>query len=141
MPESRKKALVKRGQPLPPTEVSKIRDMELEGYGPKQIRDATGYSWDVIQKYRVETKIKRKRVHKWILSGAEVLEDCGYIAGECIPVIPFCTMRANSRPLAPNGQTPMSVPKAIFTPAATALRKLRKCAACSCSLFATNSCV
>lgn len=34
-------------------------------------------------------KIKRKRVHKWILSGAEVLEDCGYIAGECIPVIPF----------------------------------------------------
>ncbi len=34
-------------------------------------------------------KIKRKRVHKWILSGAEVLEDCGYIAGECIPVVPF----------------------------------------------------
>lgn len=34
-------------------------------------------------------KIKRKRVHKWILSGAEVLEDCGYIAGERIPIIPF----------------------------------------------------
>lgn len=34
-------------------------------------------------------KIKRKRVHKWILSGAEVLEDCGYIAGENIPIIPF----------------------------------------------------
>ena len=34
-------------------------------------------------------KIKRKRVHKWILSGAEVLEDCGYIAGECIPIVPF----------------------------------------------------
>jgi Phage P22-like portal protein len=34
-------------------------------------------------------KIKRKRVHKWILSGAEVLEDCGYIAGSRIPIIPF----------------------------------------------------
>jgi hypothetical protein len=34
-------------------------------------------------------KIKRKRVHKWILSGAEVLEDCGYIAGDRIPLVPF----------------------------------------------------
>ncbi len=34
-------------------------------------------------------KIKRKRVHKWILSGAEVLEDCGYIAGPRIPIVPF----------------------------------------------------
>lgn len=34
-------------------------------------------------------KIKRKRVHKWILSGAEVLEDCGFIAGPRIPIVPF----------------------------------------------------
>lgn len=34
-------------------------------------------------------KIKRKRVHKWKLSGAEVLEDCGYIAGPNIPIVPF----------------------------------------------------
>jgi len=34
-------------------------------------------------------KIKRRRVHKWILSGAEVLEDCGYIAGDRIPIVPF----------------------------------------------------
>ena len=33
--------------------------------------------------------VKRKRIHKWILSGAEVLEDAGYIAGDCIPIIPF----------------------------------------------------
>lgn len=31
---------------------------------------------------------KRKRVHKYILSGAEVLEDCGLIAGCCIPIVP-----------------------------------------------------
>lgn len=30
----------------------------------------------------------RCRVHKYILSGAEVLEDCGLIAGERIPIVP-----------------------------------------------------
>lgn len=33
--------------------------------------------------------IKRKRVHKYILSGAKVLEDCGLIAGKHIPIVPF----------------------------------------------------
>lgn len=33
-------------------------------------------------------KRERKRVHKYILSGAEVLEDCGYIAGPNIPIVP-----------------------------------------------------
>lgn len=32
--------------------------------------------------------VKRRRVHKWILSGNEVLSDEGYIAGSCIPIIP-----------------------------------------------------
>lgn len=32
---------------------------------------------------------KRCRVHKYVLSGAEVLEDCGLIAGEFIPVVPI----------------------------------------------------
>lgn len=36
---------------------------------------------------------KRRRVHKWILSGAEVLKDCGYIAGDQIPVIPYYGQR------------------------------------------------
>lgn len=31
---------------------------------------------------------KRKRVHKYVMSGAEVLEDRGYIAGPNIPVVP-----------------------------------------------------
>jgi len=33
-------------------------------------------------------KIKSKRVHKYILSGNKILEDCGLIAGKCIPVVP-----------------------------------------------------
>jgi hypothetical protein len=31
----------------------------------------------------------RKRVRKYVMSGAEVLEDCGHIAGENIPIVPF----------------------------------------------------
>jgi len=34
-----------------------------------------------------EKKIKRKRCHKYILSGGGVLEDCGLIAGSCIPIV------------------------------------------------------
>ncbi len=33
--------------------------------------------------------IKRRRVRKYILSGAKILEDCGYIAGKCIPIVPM----------------------------------------------------
>ena len=33
-------------------------------------------------------KITKKQVHKYILSGNGVLEDCGVLAGKCIPVIP-----------------------------------------------------
>jgi len=34
-----------------------------------------------------QKKVKRKRVHKYVLSGGKVLEDCGYIAGKCIPIV------------------------------------------------------
>jgi len=33
-------------------------------------------------------KIKVKRVHKYLMSGSKILEDCGYIAGKCIPIVP-----------------------------------------------------
>jgi hypothetical protein len=42
---------------------------------------ATGYT---VEK---EKKVRVKRVHKWILSGGKVLEDCGIIAGKCIPIV------------------------------------------------------
>ena len=35
-----------------------------------------------------ERKVKQRRVHKYIMSGNRVLEDCGYIAGRHIPIIP-----------------------------------------------------
>jgi hypothetical protein len=41
------------------------------------------------QGWRSEAKKRdRKRIHKYVLTGAEVLEDCGFIAGDCIPVVP-----------------------------------------------------
>jgi len=36
-----------------------------------------------------QKKIKVKKVRKYVMSGAKVLEDCGYIAGNCIPIIPL----------------------------------------------------
>jgi hypothetical protein len=35
-----------------------------------------------------QRKIKRKKVRKYIMSGGKVLEDAGYIAGNCIPIVP-----------------------------------------------------
>ncbi len=44
--------------------------------------EATGY---VQTRQR---KIKTHRVHKYIMSGGSILEDCGFIAGKVIPIVP-----------------------------------------------------
>lgn len=36
-----------------------------------------------------EKKVKCKKVRKYIMSGAKVLEDCGYLPGKCIPIVPM----------------------------------------------------
>jgi hypothetical protein len=48
---------------------------------------ATGYR-EIRQK-----KIKTKRVHKYILSGVGVEDDCGLVPGKCIPIVPFYAKR------------------------------------------------
>jgi hypothetical protein len=40
-----------------------------------------------------EKRIERKRVHKYLMSGAKILEDCGFIAGKWIPIVPFFAKR------------------------------------------------
>lgn len=41
-----------------------------------------------------ETRIrKRRRVHKWIMCGNRILEDCGFIPGDFIPIIPVYGQR------------------------------------------------
>jgi len=46
----------------------------------RQMLEDTG--WTMIK----TRKIKEKRVHKYIMDGQEILEDCGYIAGTEIPI-------------------------------------------------------
>ncbi len=36
-----------------------------------------------------QKRVKQRKVHKYILSGGKVLEDCGFIPGDCIPIVPF----------------------------------------------------
>lgn len=36
-----------------------------------------------------EKQVKRIKVRKYIMSGARVLEDCGYLPGKCIPIVPM----------------------------------------------------
>jgi hypothetical protein len=35
-----------------------------------------------------QRKVKRRKIHKYIISGNRILEDCGYIAGKHIPIVP-----------------------------------------------------
>ena len=56
----------------PDAEIPTKRD-QLESMGAKQTRTK---------------KIRRKRVHKYLMSGSKILDDMGLIAGQCIPVIP-----------------------------------------------------
>lgn len=56
---------------------------ELEKPGKLEELQATGF-----RKVR-EKRRTVKRVHKYIMNGARILSDEGYIAGTCIPVIPY----------------------------------------------------
>lgn len=46
---------------------------QLEAVGAREVR---------------QKKLKCKKVRKYLMSGARILEDCGYIAGKHIPVVP-----------------------------------------------------
>ncbi len=61
----------------------RVRQSEFDADPDKEeTLRATGFR-EVRQK-----RIKRRRIHKYIMSGAKILEDCGYIPGRCIPIIP-----------------------------------------------------
>jgi hypothetical protein len=68
--------------------VEGMEDMEITGSQLESDPDladelaATGFR-EVRQK-----TLKRKRVHKYLMSGGGILEDCGLIAGRHIPIVP-----------------------------------------------------
>lgn len=49
----------------------------------QEITDLQAQGWVLKSK-----KAKRRRVHKFILNGTKILKDCGFIAGDCIPIVP-----------------------------------------------------
>jgi hypothetical protein len=62
----------------------RVRSSELAADDTlEDILHATGFR-EVRQK-----KLKRRRIHKYIMSGKGILEDCGYIAGKHIPIVPM----------------------------------------------------
>lgn len=54
-----------------------------------ELTELKGLGWEVKSR-----SLKRRRVHKYVISGAEVLRDQGKIAGDRIPVAPFYGKRS-----------------------------------------------
>lgn len=50
---------------------------------PKDLANMVAQGWK-----KTTRKAKRCRIHKYILNGTKVLKDCGYIAGDMIPIVP-----------------------------------------------------
>lgn len=51
----------------------------------EKLRELTATGFREVRQKRV----KVRKVHKYIMNGNRVLDDCGIIAGACIPVVPF----------------------------------------------------
>jgi hypothetical protein len=69
------------------TFASKITNEEKKLAGDEieeQRADLEAFGFELVS----ERKIQRRRVRKYIMSGGGILEDCGYIAGRHIPIIP-----------------------------------------------------
>lgn len=65
-------------------DVMEVTQKELDDDPNKRAElEAMGFRW------LREKRRKVRKVHKYIMSGGRILEDCGYIAGCHIPVIPF----------------------------------------------------
>lgn len=59
------------------------KDKKLRDPSPEQVEELTAGGWELARMKRC----KEKRIHKYIIDGARVLEDAGYIAGKMIPIV------------------------------------------------------
>lgn len=62
--------------------LKKVTESEIEE-DPDLLDQLKATGWEEVRRKRV----KRRQVHKYLLSGSKVLEDCGVIAGEHIPIV------------------------------------------------------
>lgn len=66
-------------------------DGEEERYPEADIDASPGLLQDLMDTGSEEVgqkNVTRKKVHKYIMSGSKILDDCGYIDGKCIPIVP-----------------------------------------------------
>lgn len=61
----------------------RVYDKEFDD-NPMLYEELKAYGFEKIK----EKKIKRRKVRKLLIDGSRVLEDCGYIAGDQIPIVP-----------------------------------------------------
>lgn len=60
----------------------RLTDAEVADEARMADLKATGYI------HARDERAKRRKVRKWLMNGAEIMEDEGYIPGRCIPVVP-----------------------------------------------------
>jgi hypothetical protein len=62
---------------------------EEERYTSEELTDEKLAEFEAIGTVEVrQKKVKKRKVHKYLMSGARILDDLGYIAGKCIPIVP-----------------------------------------------------
>lgn len=62
----------------------RVTEADLEA-DPEMLDELAATGFREVRQKRVERKV----VHKYLMSGSKILEDCGIIAGNCIPIVPF----------------------------------------------------
>lgn len=77
-----RKELIRWFKGLDDTEM-RVPDQELKD-DPQKLSQLLATGFRQVREKRVERRV----VHKYVLSGNKVLEDCGIIAGRCIPIVP-----------------------------------------------------
>ena len=66
-------------------------DGEEVRYSASDFKEEEGLEDDLLATGHTEVRqkrVKKRKVHKYIMSGGKILEDCGYIAGKNIPIVP-----------------------------------------------------
>lgn len=68
--------------------IYEMLDGTKERYTQEELEESIDELQAIGARHIKTKKVKDKKVKKYIISGAEILEDCGYIAGKNIPIIP-----------------------------------------------------
>lgn len=71
-------------------------DGQVENYDEEEFTDNPELEQDLQMrgcKFVGDRVVKKRKIHKYLMDGGQVLKDCGYIAGKYIPIIMFYGQR------------------------------------------------